>query len=925
MDNMLLKNLIENLPKKNKNIKIKGLTINSKEVKKNFIFFAIKGNKFNGEKYINEAINKGARVIICSKNCKFKNKKILIIKTLDVRYYLSLISSKFYKLKPKNLIAVTGTNGKTSVADLFYQILSLCKTPVASIGTLGIKYNGKVIKTKLTSPDTIHLHNILEKLKKSGINNVIIETSSHALHQKRVDHLNFKAGVFTNFSQDHLDYHVTIQNYLNSKLKLFRNILQKNKSVISDKSINEFSALEKISKKNKLKLLDISKIKKKLDNYHHLNLNDFQSKNLGMAIAAAKLCNLKENKIFQSLKGIKDINGRLELVTTFTNNIRVYVDFAHTPDALLKSLLALKKLNGGNISLVFGCGGNRDKKKRSLMAKIASINCSKIYVTDDNPRYEKPEIIRNEIIKNIKNQNCFNIGNRKVAIKKAISSAEQNEIILIAGKGHETEQIYKDKIIAFSDKEVVKKLKITLKIKKISSKKKIYLENKKIFEKLKKDKKFRKFKGLSIDTRTLKKKNVFITIKGKNNDGVKFIPEALKKGASFIITSKNIKKFENKIVKVKNEINFLNNFASLKRDNSNAKIFAITGSAGKTSLKNLIHELLKNFGETYCSPKSYNNHFGVPLSLSSLNKNHKYGVFEVGMSKKGEINNLTKLVRPHIGVITNIGEAHIENFKNLRGIADAKGEIINNIISGGTLILNRDDNYFNYLKKKAIKRNIKVVSYGKDKRSYVHPIQISKGKDKTKLKVKVGNQIIILSIKNINIYNVLSALALLDELNLDFKKILKYFEIFQPTEGRGKIHKICRYSKNFNLIDESYNANPISVKTAIKNFQLIKKQKFKKYLLLGDMLELGKKSRVLHKNISKVINNSDIDKVFIKGHKTLDTYKNIKIEKRGNIFQQEDDVDFTLNNIIANNDYLMIKGSNATGLNNLSKKLIKGY
>ena len=166
MDNMLLKNLIENLPKKNKNIKIKGLTINSKEVKKNFIFFAIKGNKFNGEKYINEAINKGARVIICSKNCKFKNKKILIIKTLDVRYYLSLISSKFYKLKPKNLIAVTGTNGKTSVADLFYQILTLNKIPVASIGTLGIKLKGKLIKSNLTSPDTILLHKLLENIKR---------------------------------------------------------------------------------------------------------------------------------------------------------------------------------------------------------------------------------------------------------------------------------------------------------------------------------------------------------------------------------------------------------------------------------------------------------------------------------------------------------------------------------------------------------------------------------------------------------------------------------------------------------------------------------------------------------------------------------------------------------------------------------------
>ena len=161
-------------------------------------------------------------------------------------------------------------------------------------------------------------------------------------------------------------------------------------------------------------------------------------------------------------------------------------------------------------------------------------------------------------------------------------------------------------------------------------------------------------------------------------------------------------------------------------------------------------------------------------------------------------------------------------------------------------------------------------------------------------------------------------------LNLNIQKVIKKFSTYNPIDGRGKIHKIKRYNKKFKLIDESYNANPLSVKNAINNFNNIKKQNFKKYLVLGDMLELGKKSTFFHKDISKVINNSDIDKVFIKGNETLNTYKSLNVNKRGNIFQQDEDVDFTLNNIISNNDYLMIKGSNATGLNNFTKKIIKG-
>ncbi len=920
---MLLKKLIKELPNKKKKIEIKGLSINSKKVKKGFIFFAIKGQKFNGENFINEAVKNGAVVIVCSKDCEYVNRKVLVLKTSNVRNSLSEISSRFFKFKPKNIIAVTGTNGKTSVADLFYQILNLNKVPVASIGTLGIKFKGKKLHSNLTSPDTILLHQNLEKLKKEKINNVIIEASSHGLHQKRIDNLNLKAGIFTNLSHDHLDYHKTMKAYLNAKLILFKNILPKGGVIISDKSIKEFSSLKNISKKRNLRLIDINHISKKLSKYN-LSFNEFKIKNLSMAIAAAKICKLKEKNIFQSLSKIRDVDGRLELVKTFSNNIKVFIDFAHTPDALQKSLQSLKNSFGRNISIVFGCGGDRDLKKRPVMATIASRHCKKIYITDDNPRNEDPSKIRRQISKNIKiRKNCFNIGNRTKAIQTAILNADPEEVILIAGKGHETEQIYKDKIISISDKQIVKKIRP--KIIKFSTKFENFIQNKKIIrEIIKKTIKIKNFHGISLDTRILKKGNLFLTIKGRNNDGTKFISKALSKGATHIISSKNIKKNKNKLIKVKNEINFLNLFGSKKRDNSKAVIIAITGSAGKTSLKNLIKSLLNNFGTTYCSPKSYNNHLGVPLSLSQLTTKDKFGVFELGMSKIGEINKLSKLVRPHIAIITNIGEAHIENFKNLKGIADAKGEIMNGIKKNGTIILNRDDKFFYYLEKRAKSKGLKVVSFGRNKKSDIHLMSISNNKKNKKLKIKIKNQILNIEFKDLNIDNILSSLALLNELNLNLEKIKNLFKIYSPSEGRGRMYKIKRYKKIFRLIDESYNSNPLSLKNAINNFNSIKKNNFKKYLLLGDMLELGDKSEILHKKISKVINNSDIDKVFVKGKETLTTFKNIQKSKRGNIFQQEEDVDFTLNNIIANNDYLMIKGSNATGLNNLSKRMIKG-
>ena len=919
---MLLKNLIKLSSVKHNKLKIKGLATNSKKVKKGFIFFAIKGNKLNGENYINEAIKKGAAVVVCSNNYKLKNNKIIIVKTKKIKSFLSKITSKFYRLKPKNIIAVTGTNGKTSVADFFYQILNLNNISVASIGTLGIKYNNKILKNNLTSPDIITLHKSLEKLKKNNIDNVIIEASSHGLDQNRLDHINFKAGIFTNFSQDHLDYHKTMKTYLNAKLTLFSKLLPNKSFVISNKLNKQFSIIKNISKKRKLRLLDITNKINQISNMPNWLEGTFQKKNLMMAILAAKICGLKSHKINNILGKIKNVTGRLELIKKFPNNIRVFIDYAHTPDALSKVLHSIRNKYGHNISLVFGCGGERDIKKRPLMGKIAKVNCNKIYVTDDNPRKENPLKIRKEIIKSLKGSLYFDISDRSKAVKEAIINAEPNEIILIAGKGHEKYQDYGDKIIYISDKQIVKKIKIN-KIKKDQIKKK-YLFNLKILNLIIKNKKFYKFNDFVTDSRQIKKNNLFLAIRGKKNDGNQFISQAIKKGASLVISSKTGKKYNDKILKVTDEMAFLKKFASLKRVNCNAKIIAITGSAGKTSLKNLLKELLQVFGDTYASPKSFNNHFGVPISLSNLNINHEFGIFEVGMSKAGEISKLSGMIKPNLGIITNIGEAHIENFKNIRDIAKAKGEIIDNVEINGTIILNRDDRFYNYLNKKAKLRKINVITFGKSNKANIHLINIKTSGKLKQATIKINDEIIKLKIKDINIYNVLCSLAVIKKFNLNLKKIIQVYKQFEPSDGRGKIHKINRYKKNFRLIDESYNANPLSVKNAINNFSSIKKNKSKKYLLLGDMLELGNKSEMFHRNLSKLINSSDIDKVFIKGEKMLFTYKDLNKDKRGNIFQCDQDIDLILKNIIANNDYLMIKGSNATGLNNISNSMIKG-
>ncbi len=914
---MLLKKLINNCPSKLLNIKVKGLSSDTRKLKKGDLFFALKGSQYNGEKFINLALKKGACAIVATKKIKGNFK---IIKTNNIRDLLGKICSKFYTSKPKNIIAVTGTNGKSSVADFFHQILTLNGLSVATIGTLGIKTKN-FKKKNLTSPDVISLHKELNILKRKKIDNILLEASSHGLVQGRLNGIKFKAGIFTNFSQDHMDYHKSMKNYLNAKLILLRKLLKKNDYIITDRSIPEFKKIDKIVKNKKIKKIYIDYSKKEYDLDKFRPIGNFQKKNLIMAIKACEVLGLNKKKIAKCIEKVKSVKGRLELAKEFPDKTKVFIDFAHTPDAIYSAISSLKTHYKKDITVVFGCGGERDKSKRKKMGKIVNSLCNKIIVTDDNPRREKPKLIRKAIIKHIKKEKVIEIGNRISAINSAIEKSNPKEIILVAGKGHEDIQDYGKKKYKISDIKIVKNYKI----KKNKSKKEInFQHNNFLINKITNYKSNKGFTGVSIDSKSVKKGNLFLAIKGKNNDGHNYLREAITKGAYQCVISKNFNKIpKNKVIKVTNTYNFLKKLAVLKRNYTNGKIIAVTGSSGKTSVKDLIGNLLNNYGKTYFSPRSFNNSYGVPLSLCNLQQDHEFGVFEIGMSRKGEIDNLSKLVKPNIAIITNIAEAHIENFKSLGHIAKAKGEIIDNISNSGFLIVDRDNKFFKYFKSKAEKRKIKVISIGYNKKSDIQIVKIKKFPKYKLLSIKSFNKEYKIKIHDQITKNIAFAIAVLEILNLDVNKTKNKIKDIKVLAGRGKIYKIKYKSLNFNLIDESYNANPLSMKQSILNLSNVK-DKHKKYILLGDMLELGSKSQILHESLSPIINHSKINKLFIHGEHIMNTYKNVNKSKRGNILQEKSDFKEILLPILQNNDYLMIKGSNATGLKKISENLTKG-
>lgn len=465
-------------------IDVKSAEIDSRKIVKNSVFFALAGKVANGINFVESAIEKGASVIVANeipqifKENSSKTSDVILILSKNPFDLLVEFLQIFYPKLPQNIYAITGTNGKTSTAEFTRQMLEFLGKKSAAIGTLGVLSSHDIQgleSSSLTTPDIVSLYKNLAVLKENQIDDVVFEASSIALEQQRMAGVKIAVGAFTNFTQDHLDYHASMNEYLRCKTLLFSHFLQNGVAVLNA-DIAEFAALKKINLEQKNQVLDygfkaqvlqIIKIEKvdlnqkvsfkyqeEIFTFEISQSSDFQAFNalcaLGSVLAKNDLSAEELKKLLLNFPKLKSAPGRMQQVTP-----QVFIDFAHTPDALENVLREARKITKGRLIILFGCGGDRDKSKRPLMGKIASDLADLAIVTDDNPRKENAKLIRAEILAACNRDKTIEIDSRKAAIIKALAMLEKNDILILAGKGHEKYQITGEEKLHFDEEEIV--------------------------------------------------------------------------------------------------------------------------------------------------------------------------------------------------------------------------------------------------------------------------------------------------------------------------------------------------------------------------------------------------------------------------------------------------------------------------------------
>ena len=459
---------------------IEGVVENSRDVQAKFFFAALSNSDQTG-KYIQDAIKNGASGILTCEEIYQTWKDVIknhpVILSPTPRLTFSKAVALFHPRPPENVLAVTGTNGKSSTVSFFHQIGHILGLQTASIGTLGVYTQEKIDfpNASLTTPSALTTHTILEELENLKITHAAMEASSHGLDQYRIHGVNLKAAAFTNFTQDHLDYHGSMSGYFDAKMKLFTQVLKPGSTAVLNTDIPEFEAIFKICTDRNLKILsygkkgqDIKIINTKFQHGkqiadleiqgipHTVELSlfgEFQLYNVLTAFGLMMACGIETSKLIDCISKLEGVDGRMEFAGKTSLGCDILVDYAHTPDALENILKSVRSQVLGKIWVVFGCGGQRDPVKRPLMGAIASRLADHVIVTDDNPRREDPDEIRAQIMATA--QNAHEIGNRFEAITYAIENMKTCDLLIIAGKGHETGQIIGDQVIPFNDIDAV--------------------------------------------------------------------------------------------------------------------------------------------------------------------------------------------------------------------------------------------------------------------------------------------------------------------------------------------------------------------------------------------------------------------------------------------------------------------------------------
>ncbi len=909
------------------NCKLSSITADSRKVVSGSLFVAITGSKSDGHLFLDAAAQGGAACLVVENLPIELPANCTVVQVTDSHKALGLLAAALYDYPAENLqmLAITGTNGKTTVSWMIEQMLYKKSCRVGVIGTINYRYttqNGReiVVPAPLTTPDAVVLQKLLREMADQGVSHVVMETSSHALEQKRLQGVLFDIAIFTNLSRDHLDYHGSMEAYYAAKKILFTDYLKpggqavivtdagEQKSVWGERLAAQLAELSEkkqvitcgLETGNTLTIkdlvLDIHGFSGTLvidDNKSFVTTTltgRYNVLNLLAAAGAGKAFGLNLSQISSGLTGLDQVPGRLERVflpgISEEKQSALFVDYAHTPDALHNVLQTLKNLANGRLICVFGCGGDRDRGKRPLMGKVAGELADVVIVTSDNPRSEDPGVIIEEIIPGLEQAGCRKVDlvslkesaeknlftclpERAQAIALAVSLAKPADIIVVAGKGHEDYQLAQGRKIFFDDRLCALDALFAWNQKHLlhATGGRIGCEGKQTL-----------FGKVSTDTRSLEPGDIFVALAGENFDGHDYVQAAVKSGAAAVIVHKALAKPVKNVlvIEVADTLQALGDLAAYRRNllRGRVQVLALTGSSGKTTVKEMLAVICRrHLGSKQGQPDpllktvgNFNNLVGLPLSLLPLNASHKMVILEMGMNQPGEIARLCAIADPDISCINNVQAAHLEGLGSIEGVAQAKGELFAGIREGSAGVVNLDNPHVRRLPCKASTiTGFAVTAAGRRHDPQVKATRLANlGEHGMRFTLHIldWKQRITLPVPGEhNASNAVAAAALAHTAGIPPETIVAGLEAFESVDKRMQYMTLPGGVK---VVNDCYNANPASMAAALATMATFGTGN-KKIALLGDMLELGSESIAAHATLGRQVARQQYDLLLVKG------------------------------------------------------------
>jgi murE/murF fusion protein len=918
---------------------ITGICSDSRRVRPGNLFAAIRGYSVDGHRYLGQAVSAGCATLLVEPGWQENNTDadarpaVPVVEVADTRKSLGFIAANFYDHPDKelNMIGVTGTNGKTTTTYLVESMLSACGGRPGVIGTVNYRFHDRdgnqvAMAAPLTTPEAPDLFALIRRMADEKVTDVVMEVSSHALAQERLCGIGFDTAVFTNLSRDHLDFHPDMHHYFMSKKLLFTDYLKPGGNMVIVLNNGAPVTATAAGASNPPGCWG-SRLQGELKTRHQAGdvsqrlvtcgmqggcdvhpescrmdtdgiraeiatpagpmslasplVGAFNLRNILCAIGIGIGRHPDLACLQQGLQAVKTIPGRLERVHSPGAAVpAVFVDYAHTPDALENVLQTLLQVKIGRLVCVFGCGGDRDPGKRALMGETAGKLCDVVLATSDNPRSESPLEILTQVEEGLARSTLQKrpagkillaanghgydiIEDRRRAIAAAIRSASPDDLILVSGKGHEDYQLGSKGKIYFDDR-VEADMQLQARGNAPHAWKLEWVQQVTGARLLSPVTEPVSFSGISTDSRTIRPGNLFVALAGENFDGRKFARQAVSKGAAGLLVNIAADGREEDLafpgtptLIVPDSLEALGQLAGFRRRWGNRlQVIAITGSSGKTTVKEMTGAILRQRWATLKTEGNFNNLVGLPLTLFRLQPEDEIALLEMGMNRPGEIGLLTEIADPDIACITNVQEAHLEGLGDIQGVAQAKNELFAGLQPGGKAVVNLDDENIRAL---AESLGQEKITFGCSPGAFVRATAIQSLAERgMSFALHIGSATRQVSIKGLgrhNVTNSLAAAAMAHTAGCTIDEIGRGLAAFKPYDKR-----ICAEElyAGIRVLNDSYNANPASMLAALNTLEDVKRNN-RGVAILGDMLELGRHGVAAHLTLGKQVKECNIE------------------------------------------------------------------